>query len=408
MRYLALLIMLLCPAQVLAQATDIQPRVTIEVPPDPTIVGQPAIVRLKVLVPTYMPNPPVFPSLEQENLLVRLPDRASGPVSESVEGQTWSGVQRSYRLYPLAPGTYEFAAAEVQVTFADPETNDPVQVSVPLPAVRLTVEVPDAARGLDPLIIADRFELSQEIEGDTSLQTGDALTRTITAKITGTTPIMIPPLLPEIEDPLLRAYPNEPRLSETEDRGVLSGQRTDRVTYVAQDGGQTQLPAVEIDWFNLKTNKIETARADPVDLVLAPPPWQPPDRETVIRLVGYSIIGASILWLVFRKLYSVFNVHLEAARQSRLASAAHAFSELKKAVRQQDIARVYQTLEDWKRRLADPPDTAEFEASLAEIGASRYGRDNLQPENWRKVRDCLDRIARPRRHSQSGLPQLNP
>lgn len=408
MRYFALLMLLLWPAQASAQATDIQPRVTIEVPPDPTIVGQPAIVRLKVLVPTYMPNPPVFPSLEQENLLVRLPDRASGPVSESVEGQTWSGVQRSYRLYPLAPGTYEFAAAEVQVTYADPETNDSVQVSVPLPAVRLTVEVPDAARGLDPLIIADGFELSQEIEGDTSLQTGDALTRTLTAKITGTTPIMIPPLLPEIEDPLLRAYPNEPRLSETEDRGVLSSQRTDRVTYVAQDGGQTQLPAVEIDWFNLKTNKVETARADPVDLVLAPPPWQPPDRETVLQLVGYFFIGIVILWFVFRKLHPVLMARWAAARQRRLASAAHAFSKLKQAVRQQDLARVYQTLEVWKRRLADPPDTAEFEASLAEIGASRYGGGSQKAENWSKVRDCLDRIARPLRRSQSALPQLNP
>ncbi|WP_170390200.1 BatD family protein [Ruegeria arenilitoris] len=408
MRYFALLMLLLWPAQASAQAPDIQPRVTIEVPPDPTIVGQPAIVRLKVLVPTYMPNPPIFPSLERENLLVRLPDRASGPVSESVEGQTWSGVQRSYRLYPLAPGTYEFAAAEVQVTFADPETNDPVQVSVPLPAVRLTVEVPDAARGLDPLIIADGFELSQEIEGDTSLQTGDALTRTLTAKITGTPPIMIPPLLPQIEDPLLRAYPNEPRLSETEDRGVLSGQRTDRVTYVAQDGGQTQLPAVEIDWFNLKTNKVETARADPVDLVLAPPPWQPPDRETLIRLVGYFFIGIVILWFVFRKLHPVLMARWAAARQRRLASAAHAFSELKQAVRQQDLARVYQKLEVWKRRLADPPDTAEFEASLAEIGASRYGGGDQQAENWSKVRDCLDRIARPLGHSQSALPQLNP
>ncbi|WP_170446094.1 BatD family protein [Ruegeria arenilitoris] len=408
MRYFALLMLLLCPTEVLAQATDIQPRVTIEVPPDPTIVGQPAIVRLKVLVPTYMPNPPVFPSLEQENLLVRLPDRASGPVSESVEGETWSGVQRSYRLYPLAPGTYDFAAAEVQVTFADPETNDPVQVSVPLPAVRLTVEVPDAARGLDPLIIADGFELSQEIEGDTSLQTGDALTRTLTAKITGTPPIMIPPLLPQIEDPLLRAYPNEPRLTETEDRGVLSGQRTDRVTYVAQDGGQTQLPAVEIDWFNLKTNKVETARADSVDLVLAPPPWQPPDRETVLQLVGYFFIGVVILWFVFRKLHPVLLARWAAARQRRLASAAHAFSELKQAVRQQDLARVYQKLEVWKRRLADPPDTAEFEASLAEIGASRYGGGDQQAENWSEVRDCLDRIARPLGHSKSALPQLNP
>ncbi|WP_170455348.1 BatD family protein [Ruegeria arenilitoris] len=408
MRYLVLLMLLLCPAQVLAQAADIQPRVTIEVPEDPTIVGQPAIVRLKVLVPTYMPSPPVFPSLEQENLLVRLPDRASGPVSESVEGETWSGVQRSYRLYPLAPGTYDFAAAEVQVTLADPETNDPVQVSVPLPAVRLTVEVPDAARGLDPLIIADGFELTQEIEGDTSLQTGDALTRTLTAKITGTTPIMIPPLLPEIEGPLLRAYPNEPRLSETEDRGVLSGERTDRVTYVAQDGGQTQLPAVEIDWFNLKTNKVETVRADPVDLVLAPPPWRPPDRETVLRLAGYFIIGIAILWLVFRRLHPVIKARWAEARQSRLASAAHAFSELKQAVRQQDLARVYQTLEGWKRRRPDPPDTAEFEASLAEIGASRYGGGERHAENWSKVRDGLDRIARPRRHSQSALPQLNP
>lgn len=168
------------------------------------------------------------------------------------------------------------------------------------------------------------------------------------------------------------------------------------------------MPAVEIDWFNLKTNKVETARADPVDLVLAPPPWQPPDRETVLRLVGYFFIGIVILWLVFRKLHPVLMARWAAARQRRLASAAHAFSELKQAVRQQDLAHVYQTLESWKRRLADPPDTAEFEASLAEIGASRYGGGDQQAESWSEVRNCLDRIDRPLRHSQSALPQLNP
>ncbi|SHE40930.1 Oxygen tolerance [Ruegeria intermedia] len=407
MRYLALLMLYLCPAQVLAQATDIQPRVTIEVPPDPTIVGQPAIVRLKVLVPTYMPNPPVFPSLEQENLLVRLPERASGPVSESIEGQTWSGVQRSYRLYPLAPGTYEFAAAEVQVTYADPETNDPVQVSVPLPAARLTAQVPDAARGLDPLIIAKDFALRQKIEGDTNLQTGDALTRTLTATISGTTAIMIPALLPPFQDPLLRAYPGEPRLSETENRGVLSGQRTDRVTYVAQDGGQARLPGLEVDWFNLESGAVETARVGPVDLILAPPPWQPPDRETILRISAVFTILSVGFWLLARRLRPILEERWRAARHRRLSSAGYAFAELRRAVRQKDIAKAYQDLEAWKRRLPDPVDTSEFEASLARIGAVRYG-GRPQPENWSDVQACLKRIARPRRHVSSGLPKLNP
>ena len=51
MRYLIFLI-LIFPAQLGAQ-TGVQPQVTAEAPTDPVTVGQPAIVRIKILVPHF-------------------------------------------------------------------------------------------------------------------------------------------------------------------------------------------------------------------------------------------------------------------------------------------------------------------------------------------------------------------
>ncbi len=402
-----LFLMFLIPLQALAQTTP-QPQVTAEAPADPVIVGQPAIVRIKVLVPTFMPSPPVFPSMEQENLLVRLPERASGPISETVDGETWSGVQRSYRLYPLQTGVIELGAQDVTVTFADPETDEPIQVTVPLPALNLTAVVPEGARDLNPLILATGFELEQQIDGAAEMQSGDSITRRLTASISGTTPLLVPTLIPELQDPLLRAYPKEPRFTESEDRGVLSGQRVDEVVYLAQEGGQTQLPPISVQWYNLESGKVETIDIEPVNLTLAAPKWKPPDAETIRAAALWLICLALVVWAKLRYLRPRLRSWLAARRVRYQISPAYALKELRHALQAHDLSAAYSALEMWKSR-CDPIGAAGLERHLARIGAARYSARQTQgPEDWSAALSELRSLGRTRNRHPDSLPPLNP
>ena len=242
----ALVLLLLCLAAPSAALEE--PRLTAELEAGETVVGQPLILRLKILVPTWMPSPPAFPTFEVPGVMVRLPERASGPVSETVEGETWSGIQRSYRLYPLGAGQIEIPGQTMTVTYADPDAPDPVTVDLPVAPVRFTATVPDAARGLDPLILATGFTLEETVSIPEELEVGGAVTRSLTARIEGTTPVLIPALLPPLDQAGLRAYPEEPKVAEEEDRGILSGTRTEAATYLATAEGSADLPEISFDW----------------------------------------------------------------------------------------------------------------------------------------------------------------
>ncbi|NOE25873.1 BatD family protein [Ruegeria sp. HKCCD6157] len=409
MRYLTVFILLL-PLSVSAQENSAyQPRVSVDVPNEAVIVGQPAIVRIKVLVPTFMPQPPVFPSLEQQNVLVRLPERASGPISETVDGETWSGVQRSYRLYPLTSGPVAYDAQEVVVTFADPQSNDPVQVSVTLPSIQLNAEIPEGAQGLDPLIIAGGFSLDQNLDGPTDMQAGDSITREISAQIAGTTALTIPALTPQDQSQLLRAYPKEPRFSETEDRGILSGQRVEETVYIAQDGGETQLSAVSIDWFNLDTGQIETASLPPTKLTLAPPRRQPPDAQTIIKSVLYLVIVVVALWTLGRFLRPRYATWKTERRRRYLASEKYAVDALRSALISRDLPAVYQALDLWKSRSAHPERSLDLEKSLMNIGAARYSATACNsPEDWEAAVQHLGALKSATERKSGSLPPLNP
>lgn len=409
MRYV-LFFMLFCPIPLFAQDSNAtEPQVTIEVSDAPVIVGQPAIVRIKVLVPTFMPQPPDFPSLEQQNLLIRLPERASGPISENVDGETWSGVQRSYRVYPLSAGTIVFDAQEVGVTYADPQTSDPIKATLVTPTVQITAEIPEGAQGLDPLIIATAFSLEQELDVPTDMQAGAAITRKLTARIAGTTPFLIPALTLQDKNPLLRAYPKEPRFTETEDRGLLSGQRVEETVYIAQDGGETQLPAVSIAWFNLETNQVETVAVPETNLILAPPKRQPPDTDTLVKTAAWIALFILALWALTRVLGPRFRNWNNARRARYLASQKYAADALKAAVHAQDLSASYEALTLWKSRGGHPTNISALERCLTQIGAARYSDKNQgSREDWSSVARSLKTLGRSETRPRDRLPPLNP
>jgi hypothetical protein len=224
------------------------------------VPGQIISLDVTVLVPTWMPAPPTFPAFELRDVSVRLAPGSSRPAMERIGADTWSGVTRSYQISPLVVGSFRIPPQTVTVTYADPETRAPIVAEMEMNEVVFEGVAPAGAEDLDPFIAASTLTLDEQIDGDPqNLESGSAFTRTVTARVTGASPIFLPPLIPLIEGEGLAAYPKEPVISESSNRGITTGERVESVTYVAEAGGRHDTSPIRLRWWNLRTQAIEVA-----------------------------------------------------------------------------------------------------------------------------------------------------
>lgn len=412
-RWLTLFLMVLA-GPVFAQTS---PTLTMDVEETKTVPGQQLSLRITVLVPTYMPSPPIWPAYEAPNLMVRLPERAINPVSERVNGETWAGISRRYQISPMIPGTFLLPEAEVIVTWADPETNEPRKTTLRTEPVTLTGVVPEGAEGLDPFIAGTNVTLEQTITGDpATMVAGDSVVRSVTATIEGTSPMFLPALLPPVDVPGLRAYADEPVLEIRDNRGDLSGTRTERVTLVAEGGGAGQVMGLTLDWFNLDTGKIETASADGFTVQVQGPSAVPAEpvnwrAHAVVAVLG--LICLALLVLLVQTLWPRLRQWQADRRMAYLASEAYAWRQLRSALHARDLSVLHTALELWAARLpgADARRDLEVTEALLQIGAAAYGTGKATPEaGWAALTQALPRA---RRNGQvdpqkaAALPDLN-
>ena len=380
-----------------------------------TIPGQPLSLRMTVLVPTSLIDPPVWPSLEAPNLLVRLPERSTGPVSETIGGETWSGVSRHYRISPMVPGAFEIPPQEVSLRWQGPD--GPTETVLRTQAISFAGVLPEGAEGLDPFVAARSLTLSRDLQGEPEGMTpGDSVTLTVTASIEGVSPMFLPPLLPEISVPGVANYPDEPVVSERDDRGIPGGTRVERTTLVAEGGGQGQVPQIELAWYNIERKTVETAMLPALDLLVDGPPvatTEPRDwRQIALIAVALGLLIGGLAGLAWR-LWPVLRRWQRARRVWYLGSERYAWSQLQKVLAERDAPELYKALDLWAERCADDPRAhKELRMALLLIGASRH----RQPaESIDAAWKALDQALRAVRHSlghrddrSHALPPLNP
>ncbi|MEM1080134.1 MAG: hypothetical protein AAGH65_00995 [Pseudomonadota bacterium] len=375
--------------------------------------GQALSLRVTVLVPTFMPRAPEWPSFEAPNLLVRV--AATGPVSERIDGQTWSGVSRRFQITPMVPGEVRIPTQPLKITWADPNNNQPRGQTLQTEPLMITGTVPRGAERLDPFIAADALSLEQFIEGGPdTLTPGAAFTRTVVATIEGVPPMFIPSLLPDAEVDGLRAYADAPVVEASNQRGRDTGTRTERISYMAEHGGSGILPAIQIDWFNRNSEQIETARlaeidvriegpASPVDTISAL------DWRQIAWLLITLIIALCILIALGRRILPAVKTAWSSHRASVHASEGFAFSALMHAVHAHDQTAVRPALDRWAERLNgdDPRLNPELMSALAQLGHAQFGRspNRSSDEAWTALAEHLIQARRSSR-SRSRLPEL--
>ena len=399
----------LCSAALAAADTSSSPvRLTVELEPQELAPGNSAELRVQVLVPTWMPEPVTFPSLDQPGLRVTLGDRATTPISQRVDGKTWSGVSRRYRLTPLSAGRFELGSGSLEVTYASPEDNSPTQQRLTLPPVTLTAQVPEAAEGLDPYLSARDIELTQTLEivragengengksgengeqaqgqkgddgdaddtenagddrqspeqddadddsGPIELEAGDSVTRTVTARLSGGSALLLPDLLSatakeagdETAMAPLGVYPETPRLEESNDGGT----RTDRVTYVAENGGKSSLPGVSLRWYDPESDSLAQAELAPIEVSVSAPraarsaeDWSRLVPGVLPWLLGLVLLVSLATWLWRRlaigaKVRAHWQHHQQQQRQRREASGVAGLQRLKRSLDARDLVAV--------------------------------------------------------------------
>lgn len=139
-------------------------------------------------------------------------------------------------------------------------------------AVTLHVKpVPAAFSGHDWLP-ARALQLS-EIWADKDHQAvvGEPVTRTLRLKADGLTAAQLPPLVSQSPQGV-KQYPDQPVRKDTPGGHGINGMREEKVALIPTRPGTLQLPAVEVRWWNTRTDREEVARIPPETLEVAPAP----------------------------------------------------------------------------------------------------------------------------------------
>jgi len=402
-----------------ADATQ-KPIVRLEITPDTITVGESATLRVTVLVPTWQPQPPVFPDFEVPNAITQLPPDSSHPMSERIGRDTWSGIVRNYRVTPLIPATFSLGGESIRVTWAEPGAANHV-LDVPVPDASLAATVPQGAAGIDPYLAGTRFELERTLEGDTaSLTAGDALVIHYRAVLSGMPALFIPPIAPALTGALATAYPKEPVLRDGD-----AAERLEAVTLVLNHGGTLTLPGRTFDWWNRAEGRVEQVSLEPVTVTVAgPAPDTAPEsttgtnRRLPIALSAVTLVLLLGLWRWLPR----YRTHRRAARAAYEASEAHAFRQLTRA---DTAGEIYRAAIDWLERLDPALDLQGFAAgfgdpslrdALGQLSAQLYGGGNGGDGGQTEVRHLMSEFRRARRRylaqataaSGHALAPLNP
>ena len=245
----------------------------------PIVPGQQVQIQVDVLVPNFFLSAPKFPVFDLPNAIVTLPDTGAVNLVETIGGESYAGIRRTYLVTPQAAG--EFTLPQTRITFSYAAVpGQTSEGSVTLSPLTFTVAGAPAGGGAAAAKITVMQDLDRDPKG---LKAGDTLVRTITIQAQGMQAMMIP--VPQFEVPDgVRLYPHDPVLSDNQDQrnGPVGGKRVDRVTYAFEKEGSYQLPAIEIGWYDPATQKHEVAKAPEVTVTVAAQPGftpaiKPPD-----------------------------------------------------------------------------------------------------------------------------------
>jgi hypothetical protein len=409
-------------------------------PAGPVVAGQTVRLVVDVLVTTWLTRQPELPPLEIPGVVATPSGEQALNLTQQIEGTSWFGVSLAYLVTPTQGG--ELAVPPIELALSVGQAAEPVRVRTsPLTiSVRAVPRPPGAERAVG----ATRLELTQRLDRSLDgLRVGDSLTRTVEISADGVRAMFLPPA-EFAAVPGLAVYPAAPQVDDVmqERVGFTGGRRVDAASYVVQEPGTYELPALSVTWWDTKAGTLRTASVPAVRFRAAPNPDAAPEialpaealrakRAAAVMRIGLDVAALAVVlltaWLLAPRMRRAWHAAAErrADRRRRYeASEEWAFARLREAAHGGDAGRTYGALTCWVARVrpdgeamtigslcasaGDPVLTNQIDALEQRLYADEAGAGSWSAgELTRRLTAARARLQ-PHAHDTAGARDLGP
>ncbi len=204
-----------------------------------------------------MPNEPEIPGAMVKSL-------GDAERSSAIrDGRRYGVIEQRFAVFPERSGTLKVPATTVtgSVRFADGISGRRIGVDVSSDPLWIPVQpIPTDYPRDAPWLPAADVELVEDWPGEPArgLTTGTPSQRTLIVRADGNTASAIPPLTMPLPDSL-KAYPEPPKLNESQGSSGIIGTRTESTSLVAIQPGTLTVPEVAVTWFDTVHRQVRTA-----------------------------------------------------------------------------------------------------------------------------------------------------
>ncbi len=222
-------------------------------------VQEQVILTIEVGTPRWFTGGTRIGSVEIPNVIAKQRNQFATNFTERVGGVTWSRQRWEVTLYPQSSGEFVIPPIAVGLNVSGPDGKK-VQGTLYTEALKFTTQLPSGLLTEDgnwfsatDVKVEQSWSTSNE-----SLQVGDAITRTTSITASDSLSVLLPDLLRSSQNQFVTAYPQPDKLTDTQERGNYRSSRVEESVYVIQQGGDIEFPDYKIEWWNPKTEKIES------------------------------------------------------------------------------------------------------------------------------------------------------
>ncbi|MGB1799803.1 MAG: BatD family protein [Gammaproteobacteria bacterium] len=183
-----------------------------------------------------------------------------------IKAKRYVVVQRQYAIFPQSSGSLRIEPIIFQGQTGassffgfDPFGPQPKSIVKRSNSIELDIQaIPDSFTG-DTWLPASQINIQEQWSVDPSqLKQGEATTRTVTITVNGLASSHLPAIESILPDSL-KQYPDQPEFNETFNENGFVGVRSEKMAIIPTQSGEFVLPAIQLPWWNTKTDKMEVA-----------------------------------------------------------------------------------------------------------------------------------------------------
>jgi len=269
--------------------------------------------------------------------------------TEKIDNRDWQILRYPLALYPQRAGLLEVPPINVRFVTSAGFGTPSKAFEFETQATPLTVTLPPGVKPGDLVVITDSLTLDYDWQPATgAANTGDAVTLSVIRKASDISAMLLPPL-PVFRVEGLAAYPQTPGVRDRTDRGELTGERSDAITWVVEKPGVYKIPGIRFQWWDPTSRELkqQVVPGLSLDIQSSIPEGLAPaaTEESGTYLRQFSkpwILGVAGLLVVVSLL-----LFWRRRRSNDLNNEKSAFATLERACKDNHAGEAYSALHAW-------------------------------------------------------------